>query len=263
MSYAPQTLLDARHVYQKYTGLPNNSVGIVGDENHNGGYHCGWDLRKTSSGGQLNDYSWQESSRDWNHKTDAASAIDFGNFQISLNGHYVTLLDFNLWIVKQLDAQAPDTLDVREFIYTPDGSVVKRWDRLKKRTSGDDSHLTHSHLSRFRDAENNPLAPLVQRFFSQYLGVDMYMLKVEGDENPAIYLSNGINTRSLPEGQWPLTGQPLRDAGVPTFEYPDLESLFKGGGPLLDTTPEEPTIPVSGTINISGGVLNVGPPSEG
>lgn len=261
MSYAPQTLKDARAVYKKYTGLPDVSVGIVGDEEHDGGYHCGWDLRRIRNG-QLDDYSWEESSRDWNHKTDAASAIDFGNFQINLGGHYVTLLDFNLWMVKQLDSQAPDTLDVREFIYTSDGSTVKRWDRLNKRSSGDDSHLTHSHLSRFRDAENNPLAPLVQRFFNQYLGVDMYMLKVIGPENPAIYISNGLNTRSLPEGQWPLTGAPLQANGVPLLEYPDMDSLLKGGGPLVETSTEPPELPVSGTINISGGTLTVGPSEE-
>lgn len=167
MTYAPQTLLDARHVYQDYTGLSDVEVGIVGDKDHDGGYHQGWDNRRITNG-ELNDYSWEESSRDWNHKTNAASAIDFGWFEIALGGSTITLIDFNLWIVQELNVGAPDSLDVREFIYTPDGVTVKRWDRLKKRTSGDKSHLTHSHMSRFRDAEKKALAPFINRFFLEH-----------------------------------------------------------------------------------------------
>jgi hypothetical protein len=38
-------------------------------------------------------------------------------------------------------------------IYTPDGKTVARWDRLGKRSTGDSSHLWHTHLSFFRDSE--------------------------------------------------------------------------------------------------------------
>jgi hypothetical protein len=263
MSYAPRTLLDTRHVYQEYTGLPDVEVGIVGDTAHDGGYHQGWDNRRISNG-QLNDYSWEESSRDWSHKTNAASAIDFGWFDKVIGGKRVTLIDFNLWMVKELEAGAPDTLDIRSFIYTPDGVNVKRWDRLKKRNSGDKSHLKHSHCSRFRDAENKPLAPLVQRFFRQYVkgSIDMFMLKVIGDQNPSIYISDGLNTRPLPEGQWGLTGGPLKAAGVPLLEYPDMPSLLKGGGPLVKPATDGGSTPVVGTANVTGGTLTFGPVEE-
>ncbi len=262
MSYAPQTLLDTRHVYQRYTGLPDASVGIVGDPAHDGGYHCGWDRRQIDNG-KLDDYSWEESPRDWNHKTNAASAIDFGWFDRTFGSKRVTLLDFNNWVVTELNGNAVDMVDIREFIYTPDGKKVLRWDRLGVRTSGDSSHLTHSHCSRFRDAENKVFAPFVQRFFNKYVGVDMYMLKLKGAENQAIYLSNGINTRRLPEGQWDLTGAQLQAAGVPLLDdYPNMDSLLAGGGPLVEDVPVNPVPPYTGTLNISGGSIIVGP-SEG
>lgn len=265
-TYAPQTLLDCRHSYMNYTGITDfTAVGIVGDDDHDGGYHCGWSGRKTDSNGNTDDYSWEESSRDSSHKTNAASAIDFGWFDKNFGNTRVTLIDFNLWMVKQLDAGAPDTLDIRSFIYTPDGKVVKRWDRLKIRSGGDNSHLQHSHCSRFRDAENKPLAPLVDRFFSQYVKegcLSMFMLKIKGPENPAIWISDGLNTRPLPSGQWEYTGGPLQAHGVPLLEYPNMDSLLAGGGPLVGTSTDGGGGTAPTVLNVTSGVLNIGATKE-
>lgn len=152
MTYAPQPLLDLRAYLRPLTGLSDAEMGIVPDKNHNGGYHCGWSQRSSD-----NDYSWSESSRDWSHKTEAASAFDLGMFS--------QLRDVSVWIVEQCQAGASDTLDIREIIYSPDGKVVLRWDRLGIRTTGDPSHLTHTHFSWFRDAENRDKTAVFQRFF--------------------------------------------------------------------------------------------------
>lgn len=159
MTYAPQALLDLRAYLRPLTGLPDAELGIVGDKNHDGGYHHGWDNRSTNNGA-TDDYSWTESSRDSSHKTNAARALDVGMFP--------ELRKMSVWIVEQCKAGASDTLDMREVIYSPDGKVVLRWDRLGIRSSGDNSHLEHTHFSWFADAEHRAKTGPFQRFFEEY-----------------------------------------------------------------------------------------------
>lgn len=156
MTYAPQPLLDLRAYLRPHTGLSNIEMGIVGNVLHDGGYHHGWDDRRTVAG-VTRDYSWLESSRDAGHRTNAASAFDLGMFD--------RLRELSAWMVGQCQAGAPDTLDIREIIYSPDGKVVLRWDRLGIRTTGDASHLTHDHFSWFRDAEQRDKISPFRRFF--------------------------------------------------------------------------------------------------
>lgn len=155
-TYAPQRLLEVRRYLKALTGLSDNELGIVGDASHHGGYHHGWDMRRIVNGVTA-DYSWTESLRDSSHKTEAASAIDIGNFP--------RLREFSLWLVNECVNGAQDTLDIRSVIYSPDGQTVERWDRMGYRTSGDSSHLTHTHVSYFRDAEDRSKVGLYQRFF--------------------------------------------------------------------------------------------------
>lgn len=156
MTYAPQRLLDLRAYLKPWTGLSDAALGIVGDERHDGGYHHGWDDRRIVSGNTA-DYSWNESPRDGNHRTNAASAIDIGTFS--------RLRELSNWLVGQCEARAHDTLDIRSIIYSPDGKVVKRWDRLRRRDTGDSSHMTHTHISFFRDAEGHDKISPFKRFF--------------------------------------------------------------------------------------------------
>lgn len=155
MTFAPKTILDARDYIKAKTGLDYASLGIVGDSAHRGGYHCGKD--RLVSG----DYSVYESSRDKNGLSYAASALDIGTF--SKNGK--TLRSLSLWLVDQCKAGAADTKDIREIIYTPDGNSVKRWDRLGERSSGDSSHLYHTHISFHRDSEFKDKTALFRRFW--------------------------------------------------------------------------------------------------
>ncbi|MFC4336010.1 peptidoglycan-binding domain-containing protein [Salininema proteolyticum] len=155
MTYAPKQLKKLHNYLKDKTGLSPAALGIVGDAAHRGGYHCGRD--RTVSG----DYSVVESSRDRRGLSNAASAIDIGGF--AKNGK--TLRGLSLWLVGQCRKSAPGTEDIREIIYSPDGKRVKRWDRLGKRSSGDDSHLWHTHISYFRDSEGKDKTALFKRYF--------------------------------------------------------------------------------------------------
>jgi len=163
MTFAPQPLLAAREYIIREYGVPANAVGVVGGPSHRGGYHCGSDRTVN------NDYSVVESARDRNGLSRAASALDVGEFSKRIGSRTINLRDFSVWLVAQCKANAPDTADIREVIYTDNGSTVKRWDRLGRRTSGDSSHLWHTHISYFRDSEKRDKTTL----FKRYLGDDV------------------------------------------------------------------------------------------
>jgi len=156
MTNVPANLLAARQLLLTYlnvdkaavkaSDLEPGEVGIVGDVNHRGGYHCGSDRV------DADDYSVDESPRDSAGLTLSASALDVGMFSVVVGGRTHNLRTFSTWCVAQCVAGASDTRDIREIIYSPDGRTVKRWDRLRKRTTGDSSHLTHTHFSFFRDS---------------------------------------------------------------------------------------------------------------
>ncbi|MFI7069542.1 peptidoglycan-binding protein [Micromonospora sediminicola] len=162
MTAAPKNLLAVRTLLLENLPLAPLAVGIVGDSRHRGGYHCGSD--RTVSG----DYSVTESSRDRAGLSQYASALDVGQFY--QGGH--NLRTFSLWLVVECAAGAPDTLDIREVIYSPDGRSVKRWDRERRRSSGDSSHLAHTHVSFYRDATKSgrDLTPLFRRYLAHVAG---------------------------------------------------------------------------------------------
>ncbi|GIJ12407.1 hypothetical protein ACFFMR_18680 [Micromonospora andamanensis] len=172
MTRAPANLLAVRSLLLEHLNrdpnrsrdedLEPNEVGIVGDVNHRGGYHCGSDRVVA------NDYSVVESPRDRNGLTLDAAALDVGMFQVNSGGRTHNLVTFSTWCVAQCVANAPDTRDIREIIYSPDGTVVRRWDRLGRRSTGDRSHLWHTHFSFFRDSikANRDQRPLFRRYLT-------------------------------------------------------------------------------------------------
>lgn len=150
MTYAPDDLKAVQRLLQEKTGLPWASLGITHQKPDGGGYHEGRDLlalAHRAPGPQYphSDYSYAESVRDLAGMTDAASAVDIGQFS--------ELRNMTLDLVMACRLGDPRTLDIREVIYTPDGRTVARWDREKQRASGDDSHLSHTHVSFYRDSE--------------------------------------------------------------------------------------------------------------
>jgi hypothetical protein len=157
MTQAPESLKAGRRLLLEHLDLHENTsahsgdldpeeVGIVGNPAHRGGYHCGKDRVTTR------DYSVVESLRDRNGLTLHASALDVGWFELRVAGKTHNLRTFSIWLVARCKANTADTADIREVIYSPDGKTVKRWDRLRRRSTGDRSHLAHTHLSFFRDA---------------------------------------------------------------------------------------------------------------
>jgi hypothetical protein len=188
-SYAPATILEVRHYLKPITGLSDIELGIVNNET-DASYHHGWSQRDTDG----SDYSWDESSRDWSHKTNAARALDVGMFS--------RLREMSMWIVGQCQAGAADCADVREIIYSPDGVTVLRWDRLGIRTSGSKSHTTHTHFSWFADAENRSKVGPFTRFFegdamtplesAQVNNSEHYLQAVVGMKPQAELISNTV-----------------------------------------------------------------------
>ncbi|WP_030488199.1 hypothetical protein [Micromonospora chokoriensis] len=169
MTRAPANLLAVRTLLLTHLDnapgpddLDPGEVGIVGDTAHRGGYHCGSDRVVTG------DYSVVESPRDRAGLTLDAAALDIGPFDVRSGGRTNTLATFSVWCVAQCVANAADTRDIREIIYSPDGTIVKRWDRLGKRTSGDSSHRWHTHFSFFRDAikAGRDQRPLFRRYLT-------------------------------------------------------------------------------------------------
>jgi hypothetical protein len=237
VTYATASLLECREVLQEYTDLTDDELGIVGDESHNGGYHQGWDLRRIVDG-VLKDYSWQESARDWNHKTNAARAFDVGMFG--------RLREMSVWIVQQCELGAPDTLDLRSVIYSPDGVEVLRWDRLGLHSGGDSGHLLHTHFSWFADAEFNNKAGLFRRFFE---GGHMAGTPFLAETSPFDHGKNlAFNAAAIANLDPKFTGGNFQGSEVAfTTAFrkliADVESLQLGG-----ITPEQLQAAVKGAI---------------
>jgi hypothetical protein len=162
-TYAPDDLMACLNLMNAH-GAPWSTLGCVGDDAHvsSGGYHIGRNTLVNNGRGSY-DYSLVESTRDSSSRTDGASAIDFGD-------QAPFWRELTLWLVDACQRSAPGTECVREIIYTPDGTWVSRWDRLGIRSTGDSSHLWHTHVSFFRDSEGSrqrqDFFQLLQRFFA-------------------------------------------------------------------------------------------------
>lgn len=162
MTYAPATL---RALAAFWTAQGGVNLGIVGDTSHQAigtSYHLGKDQLVATA------YSIK-TARDKAGLTNGASAMDFGR----LNGSLGQLRTFSKWLVDQARHNAPGTFDIREIIYTPDGTTVLRWDRERGYASAprpgeaDNSHLTHTHVSWYRDAELRDHTTAIRPYFTQ------------------------------------------------------------------------------------------------
>lgn len=177
MTSAPDTLVRARRLLLDHlditpgrtvaSDLDPAEVGIVGDPDHVGGYHCGAD-RVRRVDGQIRDYSVTESDRDRVGLSGYACALDIGEFRVTVGGRTYDLPHLSAWIVGQCRAGAADTRDIREVIWSADGRTVQRWDRLGRRSTGDSSHRWHTHISYHRDAirAGRDQAGLIRRYLT-------------------------------------------------------------------------------------------------
>jgi hypothetical protein len=150
MTFAPPTLLELAALW---TGSGGVNLGIVGDQSHTAkgtSYHLGRDQLVAGA------YS-ATLARDRAGLSNAASAIDLGKRYGTLAG----LQAFSVELVAAIRAEPAKFRDIREVIYSPDGKVVRRWDNELKALrvggdgtgQGDDTHLFHTHISFYRDAE--------------------------------------------------------------------------------------------------------------
>lgn len=194
-TYNPPMLVEARALLHEHLGIANVSLGIAGDVQHaisGNSYHLGKaDLRSDS-------YSIVESDRDRRGLSKFASAIDVGYFDVTVRGKRWTLRDFSIWLVAQCKAHTPDTRDIREVIYSPDGRTVRRWDRLGKRINGDNSHLQHTHISEFRDARGRTMPMLFKRWLVT-IGI------LPGEEQDDVSTDNVLDALNEPT-PWVSTG---------------------------------------------------------
>jgi hypothetical protein len=211
MTSAPAGLLEARRLLIEHldthpgqtvsADLDPAEVGIVGDAGHLGGYHCGRDRVRRDSAGNIVDYSVIESPRDRAGLDLDAAALDVGWFIVTTPRGAFNLRHFSAWLVGECERGAPDTLDIREVIYSLDGVAVKRWDRLKRRTTGDGSHRTHTHISEFRDSNGRKMPALMRRWLI-HIGL------IEGDT-----MADGFNEK---------------DRGALTEVYQNAVPLMRG-----------------------------------
>jgi hypothetical protein len=162
MTFAPPSLLAVRRVLRgEDADLSDDEVGIVGGPSHvaaGTSYHLGKDQLVMSR----NPYS-ARTARDKAGLSNAASGLD-------IDDDLDELRELSVWLVRQCRADTPDTRDIREIIYSPDGVTVLRWDRERGVTSqpfpdSDLSHRTHTHVSWYRDSELNDRAAPFRRFF--------------------------------------------------------------------------------------------------
>lgn len=200
MSLAPGSLLDLQAYWVSQGGV---SLGIVGNAVHCKGYHLGRDRVYGACacrpknicvpGLADRDYSVQ-TARDKAGLSNAASAIDLGR----LDGSLANLHAFSAWLVERCRTNQPGTADFREVIYSPDGKTVLRWDRERGHASAprpgeaDDSHLTHTHISFYRDSEDRDKRPVFEPYFD---GGEMVPVMTK---TPAtVYLADGTQLYDL------------------------------------------------------------------
>lgn len=206
MTSAPPKLREARQLLLTHldmhpgrvvgADLDPAEIGIVGDASHDGGYHQGKDRLRTHKGA-VQDYSVIESPRDRAGLSDNASALDIGWFSVVVKDNRHTLRDLSIWLVAQCKADAPDTRDIREIIYSPDGVNVKRFDRLGKRTDGDLSHLSHTHISEFRDARGRHMVALLRRWL---VHIGLIGGESDMDLKDVVYSAKQGNVAAVPPG---------------------------------------------------------------
>lgn len=143
--------------------LDDVELGIVGGPSHirtGTSYHLGADQLIMSK----NPYSVR-TPRDRAGLSNASSGLD-------IDDDLDEMRELCVWLVAECRANAPDTQDIREIIYSPDGVQVLQWDRERGITSlprphSDLSHRGHGHISWYRDSEFRDKVAVFRRFYAE------------------------------------------------------------------------------------------------
>lgn len=175
MTYAPLDIKECRAFLETKGPLSPDELGIVGGPGHiatGTSYHLGKD--------QLKMYKKPYSAKTARDVAGLAGSTANASCALDIDDDLPELRPMSVWIVEQCRAGAPDTLDIREVIYSPDGVQVLQWDRQRGVTSlpiphSDLSHRKHTHVSWYRDSIGRPKVGLFQRFYSEVIeGDDMF-----------------------------------------------------------------------------------------
>ena len=187
MTFAPMTLLELAAYWKRQSGV---NLGIVGDTEHQAkgvSYHLGKDQLQPGA------YSCSR-PRDRRGLTNAASAIDLGR----LDGSYAHLREFSDWLARRCVKHDPSTVDVVEVIYSPDGRRVlgfKEGIEFLIPNYGDATHLTHTHISFFRDSEQRDKVRLFTPYFEVPSVLDFTWIKDQPTSSPGTVTvaENGVS----------------------------------------------------------------------
>jgi hypothetical protein len=250
MTYAPKSISALARFWIDQGG---RSLGIVGSQSHVVGYHLGHDRIFDGSGPGIgwDDYSVQ-TKRDKAGLTDAASAIDLGR----LDGSLRDLRLFSKWLVKRCQADRIASRDIREIIYSPDGTRVQRYSGIDGLIhtgpgNGDSSHTGHSHISFFRDSVARDKVALIAPYFAPTIpdtstgGIDVDLSGFTVFTSPRV--------ASVPKGTALYTDLGF-DAATSIIVSPGRDMPVAGrfdSGPLLvGLTPDDGTTPVRVTWRV-------------
>ena len=208
MTTNPQTL---RSLGAYWTSQGGVNLGVVGNAAHTSGYHLGRDRIYDGSGPGQGDADYSvKLARDKAGLTNAASAIDLGK----LNGSLANLRAFSRDLVKRCMASATTRRDVGEVICAPDGTKVQRYSGVDNLIhtgagNGDASHITHTHISWFRDSEGRDKRPIFAPYFAPASGDAMPTLTAYVPGHVAI-VKPTANVRIAPK----LTAAVIRVVGT-------------------------------------------------
>lgn len=236
MSYAPANLT-ALMAYLTTQGVVN--LGIVGSATHTYGYHLGKDRIFAPGGQGANDYS-VKLARDKAGLTNAARAVDLGRVGGSLAG----LRQLTAWLWAECQEETADSRMIREVLGSADGTTVRCWiareaggPKLLPPGCADLSHLTHTHISFFRDTDAVDVRPLFRRYFED---TDMAPI-------PAADFAHIVNRKTTLAKQAPFYAAPS-SAAAQYATYPagtafspvntaKAENVTWYGGFLFDNSP--------------------------
>ncbi len=251
MTYAPPDLrairaylidrLDINKNIHLDTDLEPDEVGIIGDYRHRatGGYHEGRDDLEAVNGVSY-DYSTRQ-QRDRLGLTNAASAMDIGQFNQQIGGVYMHQGILGAKIVQYCTWNDPRAECVREVIYTANGTTVSHYDAIGEQRGADSSHLTHTHISFWRDTENkrDGFLRLLQEILEPERNHSVAVLARRSNE-PHVWLCDGITRRWIPNENQLADVRYLGLSG-------QIPNLFRGGEVQIVADLEAYGVPAPGS----------------
>lgn len=252
MSYAPASIAAVADFWVAHGGVNGGIVRSIAEQ-AKPSYHCGKDGIDYYGRTPANDYSIRN-AQDFSGLTNGAAALDLSWSLANKSG----LQAFSNWLITEIRSGAADTLDIVEFVWSPDGDIVYGWHRWHGNGIvagyGDLTHRWHSHVAWNRSAQNHDKLGPFRRYF-EVDDLDITAIKGEdwnlagGVRRP--YRSKPERTNTAIAGYIEPTAQPVRTIAevsannnnwratkiggkVVYLLRSDLVPLVPGGDPVVD-----------------------------